>query len=117
MGASTSFGSVAVVAASIALVGCTTLNGNDNWEPSGDDPIVAADDPVTLDVPAPKGMSCAYPQAATYGVSQGMVVSAFTNWIGLPPNEPERQFHLAEYFDCDAMKGVDAILITTSQYG
>jgi hypothetical protein len=117
VGASTSIGSVAIVAGSIALVGCTTLNGNDEWEVSGD-PIVGGGMEVTVptDVPPPKGMSCAYPQG-TLGVSVGNVVSVFTGWNGLPPNETERQFQLAEYYDCDGTKGVDAILISTSQYG
>ncbi len=118
MGGTTSLGSVTVVAVSIALVGCTTLNGNDDWEVNGD-PIVGGGNEVSLptDIPPPKGMSCAYPQAATFGVTAGATVSAYTNWFGLPPNEGERQFHLAEYFDCDGMVGVDGILITTSQYG
>ena len=118
MGARTSLGSVVVAAAAIGLMGCTSLNGNDGWEANGDSYY---DDGeiinVPTDVPPPKGMSCAYPQGAAFGVNVGQVIPVATGWTGLPPNEGERQFQLAEYFDCDGMKGVDAILISTSQYG
>ncbi len=118
MGAGTSLGSMVVAVTALGLVGCTTLNGNDDWSADGDSYYEDAEIiNVPTDVPPPKGMTCAYPQGAAHGVQVSQVIPVATGWTGLPPNEGERQFQLAEYFDCDGTKGVDAILISTSQYG
>jgi len=118
VGARTSLGSLVVVTAAIGLAGCTTLNGNDEWNADGDSYYEDAQIiNVPTDVPPPKGMTCAFPQGVAYGISPTQTVPVTHAWTGLPPNEGERVFQLAEYYDCDGMKGVDAIFITTSQYG
>lgn len=61
--------------------------------------------------------NCDYPEGP-YGVSAGQVVPPSISWQGyLPGGTSATTIALSDYFDCDGSKGINAILIDTSQYG
>ena len=58
-----------------------------------------------------------YP-AGPYGVAQGQTVPETIQWTGtLAGDSGPSTFKLSDFFDCDGTKGIDAILVETSQYG
>jgi hypothetical protein len=60
---------------------------------------------------------CDYP-AGPYGVAQGSIVPPTLSWQGFVPgsNTPST-ISIQDLFDCDGTRGIDAIIIDTSQYG
>lgn len=60
---------------------------------------------------------CTYP-AGPYGLAKGDVLSPEIRWQGYAPGEDEAStFGLRDVFDCDGERGVDAVIIDTSQFG
>ena len=97
------------LAAGLIITGC---NGAD--EVRGDDPT----DDVVGDAPAPKSVTCAYPTGVEFGVSADMTVPVDRVWQGLAPDSSVgEQIAIANYYDCDGSRGIDALMIDTSQYG
>ncbi|MBM4373685.1 MAG: hypothetical protein FJ095_01275 [Deltaproteobacteria bacterium] len=63
------------------------------------------------------GGGCVYP-AGPYGVSDGKVIPPTLKWQGyLAGGEVQGTLTSKELFDCDASKGINAILFDTSQFG
>lgn len=61
--------------------------------------------------------SCQYP-AGPYGVKQGDTVPPTLSWEGYRPGDSSPStFDIEEFFDCDGTKGINALMIETSQYG
>jgi hypothetical protein len=85
----------------------------------------------TTPAPASSETSCAYSIAAAggpAGVACGMIglggctanniLPVSHQWDGYRPGAPEPStVHVAEFYDCDGSRGVDAIFFDTSQYG
>jgi len=63
------------------------------------------------------GGDCMYP-AGPYSVAQGGTVPQSISWQGRLAGEATAStINLSDFFDCDGTKGVNAILVDTSQYG
>ncbi len=61
---------------------------------------------------------CEWPEAPSFGVSQGMTLPDYLQWQGLPENSDESaQISIQDYYDCDGTRGINALFITTSQFG
>ncbi len=62
-------------------------------------------------------VACEYPQGP-YGVGQGQTVPPTLSWQGYAPNSNSVSTITSEdFFDCDGLRGIDAVLIDTSQFG
>lgn len=116
--------STSFIITTLALAaGCNGFTGADAVG-LGDGPLASGEEEVVggavaRDTPAPKLISCAYPDydPGAIGVSPGQFVSADTSWVGYRPGATEAsEIHLTEFFDCDGSKGYDAILISTSKF-
>jgi hypothetical protein len=60
---------------------------------------------------------CAYP-GGPYGVNVGNVVSPSLSWQGYPEKSSQiGTVSIKDYFDCDGSKGINALMVDTSQYG
>ena len=113
----------AVMVGSFALGGCNTLNGSndvavDDTEAEGEGEVEAG----AAVVPPTKAISCAYPNdpALNFGVDVGQIVPLDMDhtYQGIFAGETTpREISVAELFDCDGSRGVDAIIFDTSQYG
>ncbi len=61
--------------------------------------------------------NCDYP-AGPYSVAQGGTVPPSLSWQGYRPGEnTPSTISIQDLFDCDGSRGIDAIIIDTSQYG
>lgn len=61
--------------------------------------------------------NCEYP-AGPYGVAQGATVPPSLSWQGYAPgSSTPSTISIQDLFDCDGSRGIDAIIIDTSQYG
>ena len=61
--------------------------------------------------------NCDYP-TGPYGVAQGNVVPPTITWQGYAPGAASPStIRMEDLFDCDGSRGIDAIIIDTSQYG
>lgn len=60
---------------------------------------------------------CEYP-AGPYGVAQGQTVPPSLSWQGyLPGASSPSTITIDMFFDCDGRKGINAVVVDTSQYG
>lgn len=60
---------------------------------------------------------CTWP-SGPYGVGQGQTLPSNLSWQGYAPGSSSPStISIQEFFDCDGMKGIDAVLFDTSQYG
>lgn len=111
-------GSAAVLFSALGLFGCNNLTGVEGVGVDSDE--VVAGDPVTEagDAPAAKEITCAYPVGGMVGIDQGMIVPVTHSWRGYKRGETEaRDVPVAEFFDCDGSRHIDAVIFDTSQYG
>lgn len=61
--------------------------------------------------------NCEYP-TGPYSVAQGGVVPPTISWQGFVPNSTTvSTISMQDLFDCDGTRGIDAIIIDTSQFG
>lgn len=61
--------------------------------------------------------SCEYP-VGPYSVAQGGTVPPSLSWQGyVPGSNTPSTISIQDLFDCDGSRGIDAIIIDTSQYG
>ena len=64
------------------------------------------------------GQACEWPQASGYGVGQGQVVPENLSWQGfMPDSSQSATVAIADFFDCDGSRGINAIMVETSQFG
>lgn len=85
-------------------------------KPAPEEPKAEEKDEVPVRPRADDG-DCPYP-AGPYGLAKGDVLSPDIRWQGYAPGEDEAStFGLRDVFDCDGERGVDAIIIDTSQFG
>jgi len=110
----------------------TTASAPDNAqapdpEPVRPKPVVSAtaeaqdERPKDADVPPirpPAGDGdCTYPEGP-YGIAKGDVLSPKLRWDGYVPGDDEATtITIGDFFDCDGERGIDAIIIDTSQFG
>jgi hypothetical protein len=60
---------------------------------------------------------CTYP-SGPYGVAQGQVVPPTLSWQGYAPgSNTVTTITPEDLFDCDGSKGINAVMVDTSQYG
>jgi hypothetical protein len=62
---------------------------------------------------------CEYP-AGPYGVAEGQTVPPMLTWQGYaegPSSDGVVTITMSDYFDCDGTKGIDALMVDTSQFG
>ena len=60
---------------------------------------------------------CNWP-SGPYGVGQGQTLPSNLSWQGYAPGATTPStISIQEFFDCDGMKGIHAVLFDTSQYG
>lgn len=107
-----------VSALSLATVACAPT-GDD----TDDNKSYFIDDYKESTAPAPPtdDTACNYSIAQALGqagVATGNVIPIGHNWEGFRPfeNTPST-INVAELFDCDGSRGIDAIVFDTSQYG
>ena len=63
------------------------------------------------------GGPCQYP-TGPYGVSVGEVVPPTLSWQGYKPGASSPStISIKDFFDCDGTKGINALMVETSQYG
>jgi|RhiMetdeSRZDD1v2_1073273.scaffolds.fasta_scaffold1367617_2 hypothetical protein len=63
------------------------------------------------------GTPCTYP-AGPYGVAQGQVVPPTLTWQGYAPgSNTVTTISIQDFFDCDGSKGINAVMVDTSQFG
>jgi len=66
--------------------------------------------------PADQG-DCRYPEGP-YGIAEGATLSPTLQWEGIVPGADEPvQVHMRDLYDCKGDRGIDAIIIDTSQFG
>ncbi len=97
-----------------AGVGAVTDAGNGQVQDTGAIPARDAGPPPPRDTgPAP----CTWP-TSNLGNEIGQSLPSNLGWNGLGPGEnQERRISIEEFFDCDGSRGIDAVMIITSQYG
>jgi hypothetical protein len=60
---------------------------------------------------------CVYP-AGPYGVAEGQVVPPTLSWQGYAPGSATATtVSVQDFFDCDGSKGINAVMVDTSQFG
>ena len=60
---------------------------------------------------------CVYP-SGPYGVAQGQTVPPTLSWQGyLPGASTPTTITMDSFLDCDGSRGIDALVVDTSQYG
>jgi hypothetical protein len=63
------------------------------------------------------GSNCMYP-SGPYGVKEGDTVPSTLTWQGYRPGDSSPStISIEEFFDCDGTKGINALMVETSQYG
>jgi hypothetical protein len=108
-----------VALTSLSLVACSDLTGandaDEKAEKKKNNP-----DPVAV-TPAPTEISCAYPGGPNFGVAMNMIVPSNKQWDGYAEltdtNAPAQHHGIGEFFDCDGSRGINAVVVDTSQYG
>ncbi len=109
---------VCVALASAALVGCSDLTGANDADERAEKKQKNPE-PVA-NTPAPHDISCAYPQGQ-FGVAMNMTVPSNKQWDGFAEltdtNAPPQHHGIGEWFDCDGSRGINAIMVDTSQFG
>ncbi len=128
--------SLAVMVLGSALsMGCNSLTGLEEYA------LEAVDDPLTEgdatsdgsdgttdgssigigDKPMPSVLNCGWPESMDVGKAPGQTLPTGMFWegyrAGMDPNGPPTTVDIAEFFDCDGSKGVDAVVFDTSQFG
>jgi hypothetical protein len=69
------------------------------------------------DMGEPPPPPCDYP-TGPYGVGTGQTVPPDLAWQGYAPgSDTPTTVSIQDFFDCDGLKGIDAVLIDTSQFG
>ena len=62
-------------------------------------------------------MACEWP-AGPYGVDEGDILPPSLAWQGYAEGSDQPgTISIQDYFDCDGSRGIDAVMIETSQYG
>ena len=106
-----------LLVAGLALTGCNSLNGADIVTVGDEDPIDEVDN-ITQDPPASPELSCAYPTTGDFGVAVNQIVPVDRQWHGFAAETSTAwEINISDYYDCDGSRGIDAIIIDTSQYG
>ena len=76
---------------------------------------------VSAPSPATGEARCEYGMAASNGspgVDVNMVLPGTLTWEGFRPGEDTPSFiNVSEFFDCGGTRGIDALVVDTSQYG
>ncbi len=104
-----------LLAAGMMLTGCNNLNGTDKVSINGDS---IDEGTVVGDPPSTPAMKCAYPTTGTPGVDVGNIIPIDRKWQGFLPESTEySDVSISDFYDCDRSRGIDAIVVDTSQYG
>jgi len=125
----------ALIIGSTFSIGCNSLTGLEEYA------LEATDDPLTEgeaaagdsngttggasvgigDKPMPALLNCGWPESMDVGKAVGQTLPTGMFWegyrAGMDPNGPPATVDIAEFFDCDGSKGVDAVVFDTSQFG
>jgi len=61
---------------------------------------------------------CEWPDSPNVGVNVGQTLPSNLGWPGLPEGSDQAgHISIQDYHDCDGTRGINAVLITTSQFG
>jgi hypothetical protein len=108
-----------VTLSALSLVACSDLTGANDADEKADKKQQNPD-PVA-NTPSPVEISCAYPAGGNFGVAVNMIVPSNKQWDGYAEladtNAPPQHHGIGEYFDCDGSRGINAIMVDTSQFG
>lgn len=111
---------IAVAALGLAAVGCGPGDVGDDTDDNKSF-FVDGYEEVTAPAPASGEARCNYDiasQNGSAGVNTNMVLPSNLTWEGFRPGEDTPSFiNVSEFFDCNATRGIDALVIDTSQYG
>jgi hypothetical protein len=109
---------MAVAACGLPAVACTTLVGADEVTLDGAPIVAVGDDYRSGPAPATTPLTCSYPQGVSFGIEVGDTLPVHLGWQGYVAGELEpRRLDISELYDCEGSKGIDAILLDTSQFG
>lgn len=106
---------------SLAAIGCGPDDVGDDTDDNKSFYVDGYSEP-SAPAPATNQTSCNYQKTAELGlptgVGPGQILPVSHSWQGFRPGDPNPSVvNVAEFFDCDGSKGIDAVVWDVSQYG